>query len=134
MGAAVDENIPPAFAEAFRCVGDNAISNRDVGLKGAGDPEVIDFCADNEAVWVTKDLGARKLAAYTAQVRMQAVSVTFLRTPRAKHWSMKEQFEVIARQLRVLEQMYGSRRPRYFILRATGRPREVSTFAERIGR
>lgn len=129
-----DENIPPAFAEALRSVGYNAVSNREVGLQGADDPVVIDFCASNNAVWITKDLDARKRAAYMAQVRDLGVSAAFLQTPRAKRWSMKEQFEVIARQIRTLEDRYGHRQPRYFFLRAAGQPREVSAFAARAGR
>lgn len=129
-----DENIPPAFAEALRIVGYNAVSNREVGLKGADDPVVIDFCAANNAVWVTKDLDARKRAAYTTLVRDSNVSAAFLQTPRAKRWSMKEQFEVIARQIRTLEDRYGDRQPRYFFLRAAGQPREVGTFSSRPGR
>jgi predicted nuclease of predicted toxin-antitoxin system len=129
-----DENVPPAFAEALRLVGYSAVSNREVGLRGADDPVVIDYCANNNAVWVTKDLDARKRAAYTTQVRDLGVSATFLQTPRAKRWSMKEQFEVIARQIRTLEDRYGDRQPRYFFLRATGQPREVGTFGARPGR
>ena len=129
-----DENIPPAFAEALRLVGYHAVSNREVGLQGADDPAVIDFCADHSVVWMTKDLDARKRSAYAAQVRDRAVSAVFLKTPRARHWTMKVQFEVIARQIRTLEQQYASRHPRFFFLRATGQPREVATFAERLGR
>jgi predicted nuclease of predicted toxin-antitoxin system len=110
------------------------VSNREVGLRGADDPIVIDFCATNNAVWVTKDLDARKRAAYATQIRDLGVSATFLQTPRAKRWSMKQQFEVIARQIRTLELRYGDRRPRYFFLRATGHPREVSAFGARPGR
>jgi hypothetical protein len=129
-----DENIPAAFAEALRLVGYHAVSNREVGLRGADDPVVIDYCAANDAVWVTKDLDARKRAAYATQVRDLGVSATFLQTPRAKRWSMKEQFGVVARQIRTLEARYGDRKPRYFFLRAAGQPREVSTFGARPGR
>lgn len=129
-----DENIPAAFAEALRLVGYNAVSNREVDLRGADDPVVIDYCATNNAVWVTKDLDARKRAAYATRVRDLGVSATFLQTPRAKRWSMKEQFEVVARQIRTLEVRYGDRQPRYFFLRAAGQPREVGTFGARPGR
>jgi predicted nuclease of predicted toxin-antitoxin system len=129
-----DENIPAAFAEALRLVGYNAVSNREVGLRGADDPVVIEYCANSDAIWVTRDLDARKRAAYTTQVRNLGVSASFLQTPRAKRWSMKEQFEVIARQIRTLEDRYADRQPRYFFLRAAGQPREVGTFGARPGR
>jgi predicted nuclease of predicted toxin-antitoxin system len=130
----LDENVPGAFAEALRLVGYNTVSNREVGLQGVDDSEVIEWCATSNAVWVTKDLDARKRAAYTASIKKLGVSAVFLRTPRAKRWSMKEQFEVLARQIRVLEDRFQDRRPRYFFLRATGQPREVTTFGARPGR
>lgn len=130
----LDENIPPDFAAAFRLVGYNTVANVEVDLTSAHDPEVIDFCAAKGTIWVTKDLDSRKRAAYASRVRDLNVSAVFLSTPRAKRWSLKEQFEVIARQIRTLEDRFGDRQPRYFFLRATGQPREVSTFAARRGR
>ena len=130
----LDENVPGAFAKALRLVGYNIFANVDVGLKGALDPEVIDYCGRHRLVWVTKDLDARKRAAYAEQVRRLDVSASFLATPRAKRWSMKEQFEVIARQIRTLEDRYDDRWPRYFFLRAAGQPKEVPRFSDRRGR
>jgi predicted nuclease of predicted toxin-antitoxin system len=129
-----DENIPAVFATALRLVGYQAYSNEDVGLRSALDPQVIEFCAVNHLVWVTNDLDARKKAGYAAQVRNLGVSAVFLKSPRAKGWSSKEQFEVLARNLRTLETRYQDHEPRFFLLRAAGQPREVSSFAARPGR
>jgi predicted nuclease of predicted toxin-antitoxin system len=130
----LDENIPAAFAEAFRLVGYSVYSNEDVGLRSALDPQIIAFCGANSLVWVTKDLDARKKAAYATEVRRLGVSAVFLRPPRAKGWSSKELFEVLARNMRTLEVRFADRQPRYFVLRASGQPREVSSFASKPGR
>jgi predicted nuclease of predicted toxin-antitoxin system len=131
----LDENVPPSFAEALRLVGYNTVSNKEVNLKGALDPVVIEFCGDKRMVWLTKDMDARKRAAYAGLVRDRRVSAVFLASPRAKRWTMKQQFEVIVKHLRILEGRYDrSTDPRYFICRATGQPLEASTFAARPGR
>ena len=131
----LDENIPSAFAKALRLIGYHTVSNKEVNLGGALDPVVIEFCADQRMVLVTRDLDARKKAAYAVLVRDRGVSAVFLAHPRAKRWSMKEQFEVIVKHIRSLEGHYGrSIRPRYFICRASGQPLEVPTFSARPGR
>lgn len=129
-----DENIPVAFAAALRLVGYDTYANEEVGLKSATDPTVIDFCAATHLVWVTNDLDARKKAAYVGQVKRLGVSAVFLKRPRAKGWSSKEQFEVLARNIRTLESRFRDREPRYFIIRAAGQPREIPSFAARPGR
>jgi predicted nuclease of predicted toxin-antitoxin system len=130
----LDENIPPAFAEALRLVGYSVVSNREVGLRGADDLEVIDYCGQKRLVWVTNDLDARKKAAYAKRVSDARVSAVFLASSRAKRWSVKEQFEVIVKHLRTLESRYDAKTPRYFMCRATGQPLEASSFAARPGR
>lgn len=126
-----DENFPPGFARAFREVGYLAVANTEVGLRTADDPDVIDFCGTNRMVWVTKDIDARKCAAYITQVRRQRVSAVHLYLPRAKGRTVKEQFELLARHMRWLEERYNERTPRYFHIRTKGTPREVASFADR---
>lgn len=129
-----DENIPPAFAEALRLVGYCVVSNREVGLRGADDLDVIDYCGRKDLVWVTNDLDARKKAAYAKRVSDAKVSAVFLGSTRAKRWSMKERFEVIVKHLRTLQDRYEAKTPRYFLCGAAGQPREASSFAARPGR
>lgn len=131
----LDENIPAAFAEALRLIGYNTVSNKEVNLKGAIDPAVIEFCGDKGLVWVTRDVEARKKAAYVGLVQKRRVSAVFIHSPQAKRWTMKEQFEVIVKHLRTLEGRYDrASDPRFFICRAKGQPDEVSSFAARLGR
>lgn len=126
-----DENFPPRFAEAFRLVGYNSAANEEVGLRSADDLEVIRYCGANGMVWVTKDIDARKRAAYAEEVRRLGVSAVHLVSPRAKGRTIKEQFELLARHMRWLEARYEERAPRYFHIRRRGEPREVGTFATR---
>jgi predicted nuclease of predicted toxin-antitoxin system len=131
----LDENIPAAFAAALRLVGYNAVANSEVSLKGAKDTEVIEFCGDNGLVWVTKDQDARKKAPYVTLVRDRRVSATFVHHPRAKRWSMKEQFEVIVKHIRTLEMRYErAKAPKFFVCRGTGQPLEVTSFAAKPGK
>ena len=135
LGFLFDENIPPAFADALQLVGCKVISTRAAGLDGKDDPDLIVYCGDQRLVWVTKDMDARKKATYAGLVRTHQVSAVFLSPPRARGWSVKEQFEVIIKHLRSLEGRYeGARKPRYFVCRATGQAREAMSFAARPGR
>jgi predicted nuclease of predicted toxin-antitoxin system len=135
VGFLFDENIPAAFTEALQRVGYNVTSTQQAGLDGKDDPDVIAYCGDTRLVWVTKDLDARKKAAYAQLVREKRVSAVFLAPPRAKGWSSKEQFEVIVKHLRPLEDRYRRcRGPRFYVCRAKGQPREVTSFSARPGR
>jgi len=130
----LDENIPTAFAAALRLVEYNVVSNKEVNLVGKPDPEVITFCADKRVVWMTRDQDARKKVAYAGLVRDKAVSAVFLAHAQAKHSTMKEQFEVIVKHMRGLEDRYDrAKGPRYFVCRARGLPIEVKHFADRPG-
>jgi predicted nuclease of predicted toxin-antitoxin system len=134
IGFLFDENIPPPFAKALQLAGYRVMSVEELGLRGLDDAELIEYCGDHDLVWVTNDLDARKRAAYGEQIQRHRVSATFLAPPRAKHWSSKEQFEVLARNIRTLEIRYRDRKPRYFLIRIAGQPRELPIFAARPGR
>jgi hypothetical protein len=135
VGFLFDENIPAAFAEALRLIGYHTVSNGDVNLKGASDEDVIEFCGARNAVWVTKDLDCRKRAAYAVRVRDRGVSAVFLATPKAKRWTLKEQFEVLVRHMRTIENRRASARaPSYYLCRSRGQPQQLTSFAARPGR
>ena len=130
-----DENIPAAFAESLRLVGYQVVSTTDLGLRRAPDEDIIRYCAAKKLVWVTKDLDSRKKDAYTGLVKELRVSVVFLVSPVARHWTMRQQFEAIVRHLGILEaELSGARGPRYYVCRSRGSPRAVSSFASRPGR
>lgn len=134
-GFLFDENIPEAFAEALVLVGYPVTSNKREGTCGEDDEAVIRHCASRGLVWCTKDLDARRKAAYAGLVASLGVSAVFWRAPRAKGWSAKEQFETVVRHMRPLEQRYTTaRRPLFFLCLTRGQPQEARSFAARPGR
>ena len=57
----LDESLVPAVADALNLVGYNIESVQTVfGQKGVTDPEIIDWCRINQAVWIHADDRARR--------------------------------------------------------------------------
>lgn len=57
----LDESLAPVVAQALKLVGYDGLDvPTAVGQKGAKDPEIIDWCRQNEAVWVHADDRAKK--------------------------------------------------------------------------
>ena len=51
----LDENIAPSVADGLREKGYDVVHVRDVGLRGAPDPDVISFARSEQRVLVTQD-------------------------------------------------------------------------------
>ena len=57
----LDESLLPAVAKALRLVGHNIRNVAEaLGGKGVKDPEIIEWCGQNNAIWVHADHRARK--------------------------------------------------------------------------
>ena len=57
----LDESLTPVVAEALAIVGYNFVTAEAVlGRRGAKDPEIIEWCRENNAVWIHADDRARK--------------------------------------------------------------------------
>lgn len=87
----IDQNHPPVFGPAFRIVGYNVVSARELALDREDDLELIRRCGEENLVWVTEDVDARRRGEYAALVQVAKVSAVFLRPPAAKGWSVKAQ-------------------------------------------
>jgi predicted nuclease of predicted toxin-antitoxin system len=73
----LDENLPPQVARALALVG-YPITHPDAHSKrGAKDPELITWLAQNQLTWITKDDNARKK--HIGQIRQAGVSVVWVR-------------------------------------------------------
>jgi predicted nuclease of predicted toxin-antitoxin system len=117
------------FGEAFRLAGYAVVAARELGMDATDDLDIIPYCGDNRLIWVTEDLDARRRGQYVKLVRDHQVSAVLLRPPAGKGWSVKVKFEVIARNLRTLEQAYQAKDPRYYLCTESRRAREVPTFS-----
>lgn len=90
----LDESMVPAVAEALAFVGHNfAALASAIGRAGATDPEVIEWCKQNNAVWVHADDRARR----QHKAHLQTSGIRTLWVYR-KHGQMtgKEQLRILA--------------------------------------
>ncbi len=72
----LDNMFNPAVAEALRLVGYNVCSVGEVfGDRPGGvkDPEIIKWCADNSAVWLTADIAPKRR--HGQQTKLREISV-----------------------------------------------------------
>ncbi|MBI4482395.1 MAG: DUF5615 family PIN-like protein [Acidobacteria bacterium] len=63
----IDENLPMEFAVLLHAAQYDAVTTMTQGLKGEGDPVVIDVCRREERILVTLDLGFGDIQAYPPQ-------------------------------------------------------------------
>ena len=97
----------PRIAEALRLVGYNIRSveqvfgNRPGGVK---DPEIIEWCAENSAVWLTADIAAKRRQ--EQQTKLRSISVVWYHSPKQgwstmqQHWIITKFLQRIATELR----------------------------------
>ena len=98
----LDESLVPVVAEALRLVGHEFHSVQEVfeGRQGVKDPEIIDWCRTNDAVWVHDDPASRRMH----QREIQQSGIRTLLIPRPKGGlDMKHQLRVISGVLPELE-------------------------------
>ncbi len=85
----LDESLVPKVAEALALVGYDFV----VCEKGMKDPEVIDWCRENHAVWVHADDRARR----EHRVLLQATGIRTIWVYRPKSgMSAREQLRILA--------------------------------------
>lgn len=61
----VDESLSRELARRLRAVGLDAVDCRDVGLRGAPDPEILDWARANDRALVTGDVGSGDVRRYS---------------------------------------------------------------------
>ena len=130
----IDHNHPWVFGQTFRNIGYRTVASLELQLEGENDLEVIKFCGDKGLVWVTEDTDARRRGEYTALVHSLEVSAVFLRPPPARGWSSKMKFEVLAKNMRGLEDAFEKSAPRYFSCAERGPAREIASFGAGLSR
>ena len=95
----LDNMLNPRIAEALRLVGYNIRSvgevfgNRPGGVK---DPEIIEWCVENSAVWLTADIAAKRR--HEQQTKLCSISVVWYHSPK-QGWSTMQQHWIITKFL-----------------------------------
>ena len=90
----LDESLVPAVSEALKLVGYRTESVQSVfGLKGVADPDVIEWCRRNQAVWIHSDDRARK--EHRVQLQTSGIRTIWLYRERGR-MAGREQLRILA--------------------------------------
>ena len=90
----LDESLAPIVAEALRLVGHNIRSVEETfGQKGIGDPEIIEWCRANDAIWIHADDSARR--EHQKQIQTSGIRTIWVRR-RQGRLSVQEQLRILA--------------------------------------
>jgi uncharacterized protein with PIN domain len=122
----VDECVSHRIAACLSVAGYEVASVHDSLYSRASDQEMIQWCAQNGAILVTKDYQLKRKKLHAAMLKRHSVSVVFFRERRA-HWRLKDWYFQIFRQIDHLEREFSSASsPKYLVCRSVGKP-EVTT-------
>lgn len=134
----LDESLVPSVARALSLVGYSVHTVDDVlGRRGVKDPEIINWCGENEAVWIHADDNARR--EHARLINSAKISTVWVPRPK-KGLSAKQQLSRLAYKMQAIEsRVAGSKRPVHLKLSASGtvdEPRVSLTdvSADQIGR
>ena len=127
----LDESLAPTVARALRLVGYDFVDIDAVpNGKGAQDPEIIEWCHENSAVWVHADDRAKK----QHRVPLQTSGIRTLRIHRPQgRMTAKEQLRILAFVLPLLlQKMIESPRVRNYRASAANSTAKPSLRQEKI--
>ena len=108
----LDESLVPQVAEALRLVGYRI--NDPVSVfrrEGVTDPEIIDWCRDNDAIWINADDSARRQ--HKKKLQTSGVMTLWIRRPKGK-MSGREQLRIISYALPILIDKLDSSEKRHY--------------------
>ncbi len=90
----LDESLVPAVARSLQLVGYNFVTiEAAFGAKGPGDPEIIEWCGRNQAVWVHADDRARRQ--HRALLQTSGIRTLWIYRRRGR-MTGKEQLRILA--------------------------------------
>ena len=113
----LDESLAPAVAKALSLVDYIFVDVRSkIRPQGVKDPEIIQWCQENEAIWVHADVAARK----NHGKLLQNAGIRTLLVERPKSgMSRQEQLRILSFVLpRLLKQLEVRRAPRHYVAKA----------------
>ena len=114
----LDESLTPATACALRIVGYNIFDvETALGRKGVKDPEIIEWCRANQAIWIHADDRARRR--HKAQLLTSGIRTILIFRPRGQ-MTGKEQLRILAFVLpKMIERLEQGARHRHYRASAT---------------
>ena len=113
----LDESLAPAVAQALSLVDYNFVDVRsEIRPQGVKDPEIIQWCRENEAIWVHADVAAGKK--HGTLLQNSGIRTLLVERPKSG-MSPKEQLRVLSFVLpRLLNQLEGRRASRHYVTKA----------------
>ncbi|MGI2336866.1 MAG: DUF5615 family PIN-like protein [Dehalogenimonas sp.] len=115
----MDEQLNPAVAEALRKVGYNIVSIKEAfdGRLGVLDPEVIEWCRCNNAIWITADEKAKKQ--HVADICSSKIKVIWVHRKKGG-MTAKEQLRVLSYTLPDLISRFANHRKHHYKIKIFG--------------
>ena len=114
----LDESLSPAVAKALSSVDYNFVDVRlEIRPQEVKDPEIIQWCQENEAIWVHADVAAKKKH-HSTLLQNSGIRTLLVQRPKSG-MSPKEQLRILSFVLpRLLKQLEGRRAPRHYVAKA----------------
>ena len=114
----LDESLAPVVAHALHLVGYNIFDVETAfGCKGVKDPEIIEWCRTNQAIWIHADDRARRQ--HRAQLLTSGIRTIWVFRPRGR-MTGKEQLRILAFILpKMIEALGQGTRHRHYRASAT---------------
>ena len=131
----LDESLPPRVARELAGIG-HSITHPEVhGKRGAKDPDLISWLAQNQFAWITKDHAAKRV--HGDQLKREGVSVVWVRglggTKNAVN-AQQVHLMLTVGLPRIVEKMKDATGPMYFVLSLTKRgPKLVALSDDDVG-
>ena len=113
----LDESLAPAVAQALVLVDYKFVNVRsEIRRQSVKDPEIIQWCQENEAIWVHADVAARNK--HGTLLQNSGIRTLLVERPKSG-MSPKEQLRVLSFVLpRLLNQLERRRAPRHYVAKA----------------
>ena len=116
----LDESLVPAVAQALQLIGYNISSVMDVfGRRddGVKDPEIIEWCRTNQAIWIHADDRARR--EHRVQLQTSGIGTIWVHRPGGR-LTAREQLRILAFALpRMIDTLTQGSRHRHYRVTAT---------------
>lgn len=128
----LDESLVPDVARALASVGyEIRVTNEVFEKQGAKDPEIIEWCRQNDAVWIHADNRAKRQ--HRNRIQTSGIRTLWIRRNKRDGMSAKEQLRILSFVLPRLIDKYGEQpETRHYSASAVNEISKISLRPERI--